>query len=70
MMRKVYNALGGLWVSFVLIIRCRGKLGAGSYLAWRKETAFGKKGQFPALTSKQRRAEMLRWSIWAWRSRK
>ncbi len=53
-----------------LLIRCRCKTGKGSYLAWRKETAFGKDGEFPQCTPAFRRKEMLHWATWAWRFRK
>ncbi|HIA71894.1 MAG TPA: hypothetical protein EYO01_04250 [Phycisphaerales bacterium] len=69
-MRSFCNTLGGVWVSIKLLIRCRCKTGKGSYLAWRKETAFGKDGEFPQCTSAFRRKEMLHWATWAWRSRK
>lgn len=67
-MDKPCDMLGGLWVSFKLLLRCKFKTGKGSYLAWRRETAFGKKGEFSTLTTKQRRTEIRRWSVWAWRS--
>jgi hypothetical protein len=62
--------IGGHWVSLALLIRCKCKTGKGSYLAWRNETAFGKDGQFPNLTRKQRRHSIRAWSRWAWHSRK
>jgi|TARA_B100000959_G_scaffold240501_1_gene261766 hypothetical protein len=58
---------GGLWVSLALLLRCKCKTGNGSYLAWRKETAFGKEGQFPKLTRAQRRKSIRAWARWAFR---
>ncbi|MBC8310269.1 MAG: hypothetical protein H8E83_07140 [Planctomycetes bacterium] len=68
-MSKLCNTIGGLWVSVSLLVRCKFKTGSGSYLAWRKETAFGKDGQFPNLTKQQRRKSIRSWSRWAWQSR-
>jgi hypothetical protein len=68
-MRKVLDTVGGLWVALMLLIRCKFKMGSGSYLAWRRETAFGKDGQFPKLTKQQRRKSIRSWSRWAWMSR-
>ena len=61
--------IGGLWVSILLLVRCKFRTGPGSYLAWRKETAFGKDGHFTTLTKKQKRESIRGWSRWAWRSR-
>ena len=68
-MSRLCDELGGYWVSLSLLVRCRFKTGKGSYLAWRKETAFGKEGQFPNVTKKQRGKSIREWSRWAWRSR-
>ncbi len=68
-MRRLVDILGGFWVAVSLLVRCRFKTGSGSYLAWRKETAFGKEGQFTSLTKKQKRNSIRAWSRWAWRSR-
>ncbi|MBC8200872.1 MAG: hypothetical protein H8E86_02405 [Planctomycetes bacterium] len=69
-MRAFCDTIGGLWVSILLLLRCRCKTGKGSYLAWRKETAFGKDGEFSSLSSKQRRSEVRAWASWAWRSQR
>jgi hypothetical protein len=69
-MRKVTSALGGLWISARLLIRCKCKTGKGSYLAWRNETAFGKDGEFPQSTPAFRWKEIMHWAAWAWSSRK
>ena len=63
------DTLGGYWVSILLLIRCRFRTGKGSYLAWRNETAFGKDGQYPEFTKRQRRATIRHWARWAWRNR-
>lgn len=68
-MHSLLNTIGGYWASLSLLVSCKFRTGNGSYLAWRKETAFGKEGQFPQLTKKQRRASMRAWSRWAWQSR-
>jgi hypothetical protein len=61
--------MGGLWASISLLVRCKFRTGPGSYLAWREETAFGKEGQFPHFTKKQKRESIRGWARWAWRSR-
>ena len=68
-MQSLLNTVGGYWVSFSLLLACRFRMGKGSYLAWRKETAFGKDGQFPYLSTKQRRTSIQAWARWAWRNR-
>jgi len=68
-MKHVLRTIGGLWVSFSLFIRCKGRTGKGSYLAWRQETAFGKQGQFPEVSKKQKRSSIREWSRWAWSQR-
>ncbi|MDG1137743.1 MAG: hypothetical protein P8N28_05710 [Phycisphaerales bacterium] len=69
-MYKVCDQLGGMWVALTLFIRCKGRTGKGSYLAWRKETAFGKDGEFTTLSKQQKRKDVRAWSRWAWRSRR
>jgi hypothetical protein len=68
-MRTFFTQLGGAWVLLALFIRCKGKTSKGSYLAWRKETAFGKTGEFSSLTPRQQRKDVRAWARWAWRSR-
>ncbi|MBC8202851.1 MAG: hypothetical protein H8E91_03390 [Planctomycetes bacterium] len=48
-----------------LLVRCKFKTGKGSYLQWRKETAFGKDGEFDVSSSAKRRS-MWAWARWAW----
>ena len=69
-MQSLLNTVGGYWVSLSLLISCKCRIGSGSYLAWRNETAFGKDGQFPHFTKKQRRASIRAWARWAWQSRR
>ncbi|MBT4583505.1 MAG: hypothetical protein HOC93_00300 [Phycisphaerae bacterium] len=40
-------------------------MNAGSYLNWRKETAFGKEDQF-SVSSTQKRRSIWSWARWAW----
>ncbi len=68
-MYKPCTIIGGLLVSLGLLIRCKFRTGAGSYLNWRKETAFGKGGEFPEFTTQQRRKAIREWANWAWESR-
>ncbi|MDP7004722.1 MAG: hypothetical protein QF718_00735 [Phycisphaerales bacterium] len=68
-MNKPCSIIGGMIVSLCLLIRCRFRTGKGSYLNWRKETAFGKDGEFPEYTSKNRRKSIRRWASWAWKHR-
>lgn len=68
-MKRLVENVGGCWVAVSLLVRCRFKRGKGSYLAWRKETAFGKDGQFSSLSKKQKRDSIRAWCRWAWRNR-
>lgn len=68
-MRRFTDAIGGFWIAISLFLRCKGKRGSGSYLAWREEAAFGKPGQFRTFTKKQKRRAVIDWSRWAWRNR-
>ena len=66
-MRSPIDIFGGTWVFMKLFIQCKGRMGSGSYLRWRRETAFGKKSQFPSMTLAKRWRAMLDWAIWAWK---
>ena len=64
------DKLGGLWVSLLLLVRCKFRTGTGSYLAWRRETAFGKKGEFQHVTRLQKRRAIRAWATWAWQQQR
>ena len=64
------DKLGGWWVSILLLVRCKFRTGTGSYLAWRRETAFGKVGDFPQVTASQKRRAIRAWATWAWRQQR
>lgn len=69
-MRRLLDMLGGCLHSIKLFIQCRGRQSKGSYLAWRKETAFGKDGQFATVSKKEQLRAMLSWSVWAYQTQK
>ncbi|HIN09567.1 MAG TPA: hypothetical protein EYM64_03205 [Phycisphaerales bacterium] len=64
------DKLGGLWVSLSLLVRCKFRTGKGSYLAWRRETAFGSKGSFPELTASKKYRSICAWATWAWQQQR
>ncbi len=66
-MGRLCEQFGGFLMAIKLYVTCKGKQSKGSYLSWRKETAFGKDGEF-SLSNDQRRKAMRDWSVWALRS--
>ena len=68
-MGRFFDKFGGLVMALKLLMTCKGRQSKGSYLAWRKETAFGKDGEFSLSKGEQRRA-ISDWSVWAYRSEK
>ena len=69
-MRGLFDILGGCLHSINLFIQCKGCQSKGSYLAWRKETAFGKDDEFTTVSKKEKLRAMLAWSVWAYRTEK
>ena len=65
-MKKCRDLIGGVWVALSLYVQCSFKTSKGSYIAWRKETAFGKTGQFPQVSNAMKRKAMWSWAVWAW----
>ena len=69
-MKYFFDMLGGCFHSIKLFIQCKGRQSKGSYLAWRKETAFGKDGEFSTISKREQLRVMLAWSVWAYRTQK